>query len=87
MSIEEAPIRCRFFKDIIEVDKAGERYIITVFSGGVKEYEHWKCYQQQRCLQEYFKISLLIIISNHLIIFTILFLLYEKWRINGQPPS
>jgi hypothetical protein len=47
MSIEEAPIRCRFCKDIIEVDKAGERYIITVFSGGVKEHEHWKCYQQQ----------------------------------------
>ena len=45
MSIEEAPIRCRFCKDIIEVDKAGERYIITAFSGGVKEYEHWKCYQ------------------------------------------
>jgi hypothetical protein len=38
---------CRFCKDIIEVNKAGERYIITVFSGGVKEYEHWKCYQQQ----------------------------------------
>jgi hypothetical protein len=47
MSIEEAPIRCRFCKDIIEVNKAGERYIITVFSGGVNEYEHWKCYQQQ----------------------------------------
>jgi hypothetical protein len=47
MSIEEAPIRCRFCKDIIEVNKAGERYIITVFSGGIKEYEHWKCYQQQ----------------------------------------
>jgi len=38
---------CRFCKDIIEVNKAGERYIIIVFSGGVKEYEHWKCYQQQ----------------------------------------
>ena len=25
MSIEEAPIRCRFCKDIIEVNKAGER--------------------------------------------------------------
>jgi hypothetical protein len=47
MSIEEAPIRCRFCKDIIEVNKAGERYSIIVFSGGVKEYEHWKCYQQQ----------------------------------------
>jgi len=57
MSIEEAPIRCRFSKDVIEVDKAGERYIITVFSGGVKEYEHWKCYQQQmftRVLQNIF---------------------------------
>jgi hypothetical protein len=31
----------------MEVNKAGERYIITVFSGGEKEYEHWKCYQQQ----------------------------------------
>jgi hypothetical protein len=47
MSIEEAPMRCRFCKDIIEVDKPGERYIITAFSGRVKEYEHWKCYQQQ----------------------------------------
>jgi hypothetical protein len=47
MSIEEAPIRCRFCKDIIEFDKAGERHIITAFSGGVKEYEHWECYQQQ----------------------------------------
>jgi hypothetical protein len=37
-SIEEAPIRCRYCKDIIEVDKAG--------GGGVKQYEHWKCYKQ-----------------------------------------
>jgi hypothetical protein len=47
MGTEEAPFRCRFCKDIIEVNKVGERYIITNFSGGIAEYEHWRCYQQQ----------------------------------------
>ena len=47
MGMDEAPVRWRFCKDIIGVNKVGERYIVTNFSGGIVEYEYWRCYQQQ----------------------------------------
>jgi len=47
LNIEGAPFTCTFCKEIIEVDKEGERFIVTNLSGGMREYEHWKCFIQR----------------------------------------